>query len=418
MMEYGCIGEKLGHSFSKEIHARLADYTYELCELKPQEVGEFLLKREFKAINVTIPYKQTVIPYLDEIDATALEIGAVNTIVNRGGRLYGYNTDFAGMQALLKKASIELNGKKVLILGSGGTSKTAFAVARSGGSREIYRVSRSGRDGCITYEEAKRLHSDADVIINTTPAGMFPNINGSAVDLNEFPNVSGVADAVYNPLRSQLVQMAREKGIPALGGLYMLVMQAAAAVEHFTGKKVEPKAIERCFEEIYSSKRNLVLTGMPGCGKSTLGRLIAERLGMDFCDSDTEIIETEKRPIPQIFEQCGEKGFRDIETAAIERLSARQHTVIATGGGAILRDENLRFLRANGVVCFLDRPLEQLVTTDDRPLSSDREKLRKRYEERYDRYCSTADIIIDCSSGIEENVSRIVKEFQNEDFSY
>lgn len=411
-MEYGCIGEKLGHSFSKEIHARLADYSYELCELSPDEVGKLLTKREFKAINVTIPYKQTVIPYLDEIDPVAAEIGAVNTIVNRGGKLYGYNTDFAGMRALLKRAGITLSGKKVLVLGSGGTSKTAVAVAKAEGAAAVYRVSRSGRDGCITYEDAKALHSDAGAIINTTPAGMFPNINGSAVDLNDYPNISGVADAVYNPLCPMLVQQAREKGIPAIGGLYMLVMQAAVAVRHFTGSEVEQAAIDRCFDEIYSSKQNLVLIGMPGCGKSTLGKLVAERLGMDFCDSDTEITETEGKTIPEIFEQCGEQGFRDIETKAIERLSARQHTVIATGGGAILRDENLRFLRANGVICFLDRPLEQLITTDDRPLSSDREKLKKRYEERYERYCTTADFKIDCVTEIDENVSMIEKEFK------
>ena len=415
-MEYGCIGEKLGHSFSKEIHARLADYSYELCELNPDEVGELLTKREFKAINVTIPYKQTVIPFLDEIDAAAAEIGAVNTIVNRNGRLYGYNTDFAGMRALLKRAAVSVKGKKVLVLGSGGTSKTAVAVAKAEGAAEVFRVSRSGRDGCITYQAAKTQHNDAEVIINTTPVGMFPNINGSAVDLNDFPQVSGVIDAVYNPLNSMLVIQAREKGIFAMGGLYMLVVQAAVAVQHFTGCQVEQSAIDRCFEEIYSSKQNIVLTGMPGCGKSTLGKLIAQRLGMDFCDSDTEIVETEGKAIPEIFEQMGEKGFRDIETKAIERLSARQHTVIATGGGAILRDENIRLLKSNGIICFLDRPLEQLVTTNDRPLSSDREKLKKRYEERYDRYCSTSDLKIDCVDNIEQNLLAMEREFRNEDF--
>lgn len=411
-MEYGCIGEKLGHSFSKEIHAHFADYKYELCELKPQEVGEFLLKREFRAINVTIPYKQTVIPYLDEIDAVAAEIGAVNTIVNKNGRLFGYNTDFAGMCALMKRAAVCVHGKKVLVLGSGGTSKTAVAAAKSQGAKEVLRVSRSGKDGCITYEEAKNLHSDAEVIINTTPVGMFPKINGRAVDLNDFPNVSGVVDAVYNPLNSMLVQQAREKGIFAMGGLYMLVVQAAVAVQFFLGCEIEQQKIDDCFEKLYLSKQNVVLTGMPGCGKSTLGCLLAERLGMEFCDSDTEIVGREGKSIPEIFEESGEHAFRDIETEVIESLASRQNTVIATGGGAILRDENIRFLKANGVICFLDRPLERLVTTADRPLSSDREKLQKRFEERYERYCATADLRIDCDADIETCVSMIEREFK------
>lgn len=411
-MEYGCIGEKLGHSFSKEIHAHFADYNYELCELRPEDVGDFLIKREFKAINVTIPYKQTVIPYLDEIDSVAAEIGAVNTIVNKNGKLHGYNTDFAGMCALMKRAAVCVHGKKVLVLGSGGTSKTAVAAAKAQGANKVLRVSRSGKDGCITYQDAKHLHSDAEVIINTTPVGMFPKINGSAVDLNDFPKVSGVVDAVYNPLNSMLVQQAREKGIFAMGGLYMLVVQAAVAVEHFIGCKIEQQLIDDCFEKLYSSKQNIVLTGMPGCGKSTLGKLLAERLGMKFCDSDIEIVKREGKSIPEIFEECGEQGFRDIETEVIESLAAGQNTVIATGGGAILRDENIRFLRANGVICFLDRPLECLVTTADRPLSSDREKLQKRYNERYERYCSTADVKIDCNADIETCIAAIEREFK------
>ena len=411
-MEYGCIGEKLGHSFSKEIHAYLADYNYELCELPPESVGEFIKSRKFKAINVTIPYKQTVIPFLDEIDPVAAEIGAVNTVVNRGGKLYGYNTDFAGMRALIKKGGIALEGKKVLILGSGGTSKTAFAVAKSEKAAIIYRVSRSGKDGCITYETAQSEHRDADIIINTTPCGMFPNIDESAIDLADFPQIKGVVDAVYNPLRSVLVQQGEKLGIPAIGGLYMLVMQAAEAVKHFTGKEISDDLIEDCFNKIYYSKQNLVLIGMPGCGKSTLGKSMAQRLDMNFIDTDAQIVKSEQKDIPQIFSNVGEQGFRKIESNVIERICAIQNTVIATGGGAILDDKNLRFLRANGRICFLDRPLEKLAVTADRPLSSDREKLKKLYNERYNIYCSSADFIVKCQDEINENLSMIEKGFK------
>ncbi len=408
-MEYGCIGEKLSHSFSKDIHACLADYEYEIREIPRGELAAFMTARDFKAINVTIPYKQDVMPYLDEIDPIAATIGAVNTIVNRGGKLYGYNTDFAGMRALLRRAAIDPAGRKVLILGSGGTSKTAVAVANTMGAREIIRVSRSAKDGCISYEDAIRLHSDAEILINTTPSGMYPEPNAQPIDLAHFPHLVGVVDAIYNPLRSRLVRQAQRLGIPATGGLYMLVAQAAVAVGHFLDTTVDEKTIEKVYRKILGDKQNLVLVGMPGCGKTTLGKRLAQKRGMAFVDTDDLIREQTGTDISAIFTERGEAGFRDIESAVIRSLESVQNTVIATGGGAILREENVNILRANGRLCFLDRPLDALVTTADRPLSSNSELLRQRYNERYDLYCAAADFTVDCVPNMEHNI-RLMEE--------
>lgn len=390
-MQYGCIGEKLTHSFSKDIHSRLFDYDYELCEIPRDKLKEFMLKRDFKAINVTIPYKQDVIPYLDFVSDTARSIGAVNTVVNRNGKLYGYNTDFAGMTALIKRQGIELSNKKVLILGSGGTSKTAFAVAQSMGAVALYRVSRTARDGCISYEEASRNHNDAQIIINTTPCGMYPNIFAQPIDIDDYPCLEGVMDAIYNPLCSNLVVSAKEKGINAVGGLYMLVAQGVFAAEYFLDKSIDKSEIERVFSEIEAEKKNIVLTGMPSSGKTTIGEILAKELNMQFLDCDKEIVKRQGMEISQIFKLLGESGFRDIEAQVIAELSANQNCVISTGGGAVLRHENIILLKGNGRIYFIDRPLVDLTATDDRPLSSNAQDLKKRYEERYEIYCDTAD---------------------------
>ena len=410
-MQYGCIGEKLSHSFSKIIHAELAEYTYELKELAPTQVDAFMRAREFKAINVTIPYKQTVIPYLQYIDPVAQSIGAVNTVVNKNGVLYGYNTDFYGLKSLLMSNHIDLWDKKVLILGSGGTSKTAAAVAKDMGAREYYRLSRRETEGCITYERAKAEHSDADVILNTTPVGMYPNIKGAAVDLADFPKVQAVADAVYNPLRSEIVLKAKEKGITAVGGLYMLVAQAAKAVEYFLDTAVEETKILDVFSKLKREKENIVLIGMPSCGKSTVGKLLSEKLGRKFVDTDTLITEKAGQSIPEIFALKGEKAFRDIESEVIGQTSCLQGLVIATGGGVILREENVRELRRNGRLYFIDRPLAELITTDDRPLSSDRAALEQRYRERYEKYIGAADHTLWTPDGAEAVAETILKEF-------
>ncbi|MBE6732972.1 MAG: shikimate dehydrogenase [Ruminococcaceae bacterium] len=415
-MEYGCIGEKLKHSFSKEIHAKLFSYNYEICEIERQDLDSFMKKHDFKAINVTIPYKTDVIPYLDYIDDMAEKIGAVNTIVNKNGKLYGYNTDFSGLSALILKNGIELAQKKVLILGSGGTSKTAKAVCESLGAGVILRVSREAKDGFITYEDAKETHNDADVIINTTPVGMYPNIDGAAVNISNFKKLSGVVDAVYNPLCTRLVLDAKSQGIKATGGLYMLVAQAVFAAEKFTDSKIPTEKIDEVYKEILLSKKNIVLVGMPSSGKSTIGSALAEKLGMNFIDTDTLVVDMEKRSIPEIFQSNGEQHFRSLESKAVLEAAKNSNTVIATGGGVILNPKNIERLRQNGKIYFLDRPINDLLVTDDRPLSNDIEKLKKLYDERYDLYRKAADVIVKCDFDIEENIKAIKEDFLKCDY--
>lgn len=413
-MKYGLIAQRLGHSYSAEIHHRLFDYAYDLRELPPEDLADFMRQRAFNAINVTIPYKEAVIPYLDEISETARLVGAVNTVVNRDGKLVGYNTDFLGLRDLILRSGIEVENKKVLILGSGGTSKTATAVAKHMGCAMAVRVSRTAKEDCITYEQAADLHKDAQILINTTPCGMFPHLGEAAVDLSAYPSVHGVIDVIYNPLRSRLVCDAIERGIPAVGGLYMLVAQAAYAAEQFVGKTVNAERIETIYRELLTDKLNIVLVGMPCCGKSTVGKRLATTLGMDFVDVDEEIVRQDGRSISNIFAEAGESGFRDIEQRVIRDLSARRHTVIATGGGAVLREENTRLLRENGRIYFIDRPLEDLVATDDRPLSSNRADLERRYRERYDIYCTACDCHVRSNNVIEDTIRRIKEDFENE----
>lgn len=416
-MEYGCIGEKLTHSFSKIIHSKIADYNYELKEIAKEDLDAFMKKADFKAINVTIPYKQAVIPYLYEISETAKKIGAVNTIVNRGGKLYGYNTDYEGMRALIKRQGADLKKKKVLVLGSGGTSKTAAAVAESLGASEVYRVSRGGNDGAVTYEYALSHHTDAEAIINTTPCGMFPNIGDTAIDISLFPKLKSVTDAVYNPLSSALVTRARENGINAVGGLYMLVAQAVFASEKFTGNSIPQGVTDGVYKDIMLQKKNIVLIGMPGCGKTTIGKSVANETDKNFIDTDDEIIKKAGMSIPEIFEKYGEKKFREIESEVIKEVAALQSSVIATGGGAVLNPLNVSLLKENGIIVFIDRPIEDLVTTDDRPLSSNRELLIKRYKERYGIYKSSAQAEIKAVKDLKANINAVKEVFLNENFS-
>lgn len=394
-MEYGLIGERLPHSFSKEIHQRIGGYEYSLKELKLDELQNFILQKNYKGLNVTIPYKQAVIPLLDEISPEAESIGAVNTIINRNGTLVGDNTDFGGMHALIECAGISLKYAKVLILGTGGTSRTASAVCERLGASAVYRVSRSGREGSLTYEQAYENHADADVIVNTTPCGMYPDVFGCPVDLYRFKSLSGVIDAVYNPLCTSLVLSARERGIAAQGGLYMLVAQAVLASRLFTDFEIDTVAVtNRIYDELYFEKRNIVLTGMPGSGKSTVGRLIADQLGREFIDTDAVIVERYGE-IKRIFEKRGESGFRDIESDVIRELAPMTGKIIATGGGAVLRQENVNAFRRNGELFFIDRSPEYLIPTDDRPLADEVSKIERLYRERIDIYMNTADYIID-----------------------
>ncbi len=412
-MEYGCIGKKLGHSFSKVIHNELCDYTYELCELEPEQLDSFFKTGDFKAINVTIPYKRDVMQYLDNISDVAREIGAVNTIVNRNGKLFGYNTDFYGMRALLQKIGIDPQGKKCAVLGTGGTSKTANALLKSMGAQKVLTVSRSEKPGVITYDTLKSEHKDTQIIINTTPCGMFPDIDSVAVDLDGFSKLEGVADAVYNPLRSKLIMQARDMGIKAEGGLYMLVAQAVFAAEHFIDTAFEPEEINRVFKTLFLQKQNIVLIGMPGCGKSTLGKRLAKHYNLEFIDSDNEIVKC-AGPIPEIFKTQGEDKFRDIESRVVRDISLKTGCVIATGGGVIKRADNIKYLKQNGVVIFIDRPFAELQTGHGRPLSPDAIKLKALYDERMPIYNSVCDIKIFADGTIEQNVQKIIERYSNE----
>lgn len=412
-MEYGCIGEKLGHSFSKEIHTKLADYKYELCEIPSDKLEEFMKKAEFKAINVTIPYKERVMPYLDYICPEAEKIGAVNTVVNRGGNLLGYNTDYAGMKALIERVGVEINNKNVLILGTGGTSKTAFAVAKDMGARKVLKASRTAKVGCITYEEAYAA-ADAEIIINTTPVGMYPNTDAAPVDLKRFLHISGVIDAVYNPLRTELVSTAREMNVPSSGGLYMLVAQAFYACEHFIGETKNGQQIEETYKKILAEKENIVLIGMPGSGKTTIGKILAEKLNRKFIDLDEEIKAEEGLSPAEIINKYGEEKFREVEKNAVKKAASVTGTVIATGGGTVIDPENVKALKRNGKIIFINRDIEKIKPTASRPLSSDREKLKKRFEERYEIYNGAADKIIVPSDRAYENADAIIKEMAYE----
>ena len=416
-MRYGLLGEKLPHSFSKEIHEKLGRYTYELIEVAKEDFAEFAKSRDFTAINITIPYKRDIIPYLETISEQAEKIGAVNVAINVDGKLHGYNTDFVGLKNLILRAGFDLSGKTVLILGYGGTSRTAHAVCEDLGAKCIKFVEQTARENVISYAEAARDYKDAEYIVNTSPCGMYPHtetspFDGSEVSLASFPNLKGLVDVVYNPLRTRLANEAQLMGIPAVNGLYMLVAQATAAAELFTGEAVADEVTEQIFKDLFLAKQNIVLTGMPGCGKSTVGALLAEKLGRAFFDTDEEFTKKYGTPADYI-RTYGEKAFRDAESAVIAELCHDTvGSVISTGGGAVLRRENVLALRGNGKIYFIDRDIADIIPTSDRPLSSDREMLEKRYAERYPIYTGTCDVHVKNDSTAEALAEKIMADFE------
>ena len=403
-MEYGLLGERLGHSFSPQIHRDLAGYDYQLLPTPPEAVEDLFARRAFQGLNVTIPYKQTVMPLCDEIDPRAAAIGAVNTVVNRGGRLTGYNTDIDGFLYMARRAGVDMAGKKVVILGSGGTSRTARAAAGELGAREIVTVSRHGEDN---YQNLSR-HADAQVLVNTTPVGMYPNWGQSPVSLESFPALEGVLDVVYNPLRTALLLQAEERGLPCSCGLPMLVAQAKRAAELFTGQNIGDSRTEAVLHGLRRQLTSIVLIGMPGCGKTTVGRALAGKLGRTFVDLDEEIVRRAGTSIPEIFAREGEAGFRERESALVREFGERTGLVVSTGGGVVTRRENYIPLKQNGLLLHLRRDPAAL-PTDGRPLSQATapEELWRR---RAPLYAAFADGEIDNNGPLAGTLEQIEKE--------
>lgn len=403
---YALIGRKLGHSFSKPIHNALGNADYSLLELEPEELHRFILSREFDGLNVTIPYKLDVIPYLDEISDGARDIGSVNTIVNRGGRLYGYNTDIVGFIYTVKSAGISIRGKKVLVLGSGGTSRTARAAAKQLGAREIIMISRSGEDN---YENISR-HFDADVIVNTTPVGMYPNCPGAALSLDGFTRLSGVVDVVYNPARTGILLDAEARGIKFAGGLRMLVGQAKRAEELFFDRAIADSEIERIASEMRRETENIVLIGMPAVGKSTVGRHLSALSGREVLDTDKLIVEKSGITIPDIFERYGEARFREIETEVLSEVGRLSGKIITCGGGAVTQARNYPLLHQNGVIIELMRPVDSL-SMKGRPLSKNADALREMFRTRRPMYDSFRDAVFYNMVSSEETAKKIWRYF-------
>ena len=403
-MEYGLLGERLGHSFSPQIHRDLAGYDYQLLPTPPEAVEDLFARRAFQGLNVTIPYKRTVMPLCDEIDPRAAAIGAVNTVVNQNGRLTGYNTDIDGFLYMARRAGVDMAGKKVVILGSGGTSRTARAAAGELGAREIVTVSRHGEDN---YQNLSR-HADAQVLVNTTPVGMYPNWGQSPVSLESFPALEGVLDVVYNPLRTALLLQAEERGLPCSCGLPMLVAQAKRAAELFTGQNIDDSRAEAVLHGLRGQLTSIVLIGMPGCGKTTVGRALAEKLGRTFVDLDEEIVRRAGTSIPEIFAREGEAGFRERESALVREFGERTGLVVSTGGGVVTRRENYIPLKQNGLLLHLRRDPAAL-PTDGRPLSQATapEELWRR---RAPLYAAFADGEIDNNGPLAGTLEQIEKE--------
>ncbi|MBQ7120877.1 MAG: shikimate kinase [Clostridia bacterium] len=401
---YGLLGRKLGHSLSPQIHSHLCDYEYKLYPTEPEKLDDFFADTSLRGFNITIPYKIEAFNRCDERSETAEKVGSVNTIIRRSdGSLYGDNTDYFGFLYMAKKCGCDFEGKKVLILGSGGASLTVCHVARDEGAREIVVVSRSGENN---YENISR-HYDADIIVNTTPVGMYPNNGERLIDLSKFTKCKKALDLIYNPARTVFLLDAQRLGIDCINGLYMLVAQALRAAEIFTGESIPLSRIDEIYDAIIAEQKNIVLVGMPGCGKSTCAALLSQKTGRECVDTDALVVETSGEKIPDIFAKYGEDEFRSRETAAVRSAGKLAGKIIATGGGAILRAENRIALRENSTVIFLKAPVDSLAT-DGRPLSKNAEALQKMLSERLPLYIETADFTVEVDGDPEITVRRIL----------
>ena len=401
-MKCGLLGRKLGHSYSPQIHNQLGSYDYSLFEKEPEELDSFLKDGDFSGLNVTIPYKKSVISQLSELTPIAAKLGAVNTIVRRDGKLVGHNTDYFGFQSMVAQSGLTVRGKKVLVLGSGGASNTAVAVLEELGASVVV-ISRTGENN---YENLHR-HTDAAVIVNTTPVGMYPHVGVSPLDLVLFPNLEGVLDIIYNPARTQLLLDAQSRGLVTMNGLWMLVAQAKESAEWFTNSRISNEIIKKIHNNLRLKMENIALIGMPGSGKSTVGKLLSSQLGKEFADADSAIIEKAGISIPEIFEQRGEEWFRAIESEVLAELGKRSGLVIATGGGCVTREENYPLLHQNGTIFCLDRDISYL-PTHGRPLSQ-KGQLEEMYRIRNPLYHRFADHHIDCNHTPEAAAAQILQ---------
>lgn len=419
-MKYGLIGEHLGHSFSKQIQTRIAeienvkDYDYQLVELDKEEFKEFMEKKDFTGINVTIPYKKDVIPYLDEMDESAKAIGAVNTIINVDGKLKGYNTDFGGFLYMVKAHNVHMEGKKVLIIGNGGACAAVKAVCEHENAKAIVIVSRSSDRGAIGYDEMYTSHLDADIVVNTSPVGMYPNITNAPIDVSWFHKLECVLDVVYNPILTRLCFEAQEADIKRVIGLEMLIAQAKYTFEIFENMSFDDSIIDEIKKEMLKDRCNIVLIGMPSAGKTTIGKMLEEKLGKEFFDLDDMIIAKAGKSIPEIFQESGEAGFRAIETEVAIEASKTNNKIIATGGGTIKHKVNMDFLRLNGITIFIDRDVDKLISSDpNRPLSSSKLALQQMHKERYPLYQKYAAYVAVNNTNIEETVDDIVNAYHS-----
>lgn len=419
-MKYGLIGEHLGHSFSKQIQTRIAeienvkDYDYQLVELDKEEFKEFMEKKDFTGINVTIPYKKDVIPYLDEMDESAKAIGAVNTIINVDGKLKGYNTDFGGFLYMVKAHNVHMEGKKVLIIGNGGACAAVKAVCEHENAKAIVIVSRSSDRGAIGYDEMYTSHLDADIVVNTSPVGMFPNITNAPIDVSWFHKLECVLDVVYNPILTRLCFEAQEADIKRVIGLEMLIAQAKYTFEIFENMSFDDSIIDEIKKEMLKDRCNIVLIGMPSAGKTTIGKMLEEKLGKEFFDLDDMIIAKAGKSIPEIFQESGEAGFRAIETEVAIEASKMNNKIIATGGGTIKHKVNMDFLRLNGITIFIDRDVDKLISSDpNRPLSNSKLALQQMHKERYPLYQKYAAYVAVNNTNIEETVDDIVNAYHS-----
>lgn len=404
---YGLLGEHLPHSFSPQIHLALGNHDYNLFEVAPENLEAFMKEHNFKGINVTIPYKKAVIPYLDVVSTEAQKIGAVNTITVRDGKLYGDNTDYFGFVYMLEKSGISVKGKKTVVLGGGGASATVQAVLHDFGAKEVIVVDLNTENN---YQNLY-LHYDGEIIVNTTPVGMYPNNLKSLVNLDDFKNLSGVLDVVYNPLKTKLILDAEERNIPCSAGLSMLVAQAKKAHEIFFDTKIPTSVCEKIENILKKQMCNIVLIGMAGCGKSTIGKVLAEKLNKELVDTDQMIENVENMPIPEIIEKFGEVHFRNCENAAVILAGREKECIIATGGGVVTRVENYNPLKQNGIIVFINRDAD-LLPTNGRPLSQ-MHGVKALYEKRMPLYRQFADVEVDGNGTVEEVADRIIKEIEH-----